>query len=632
MRSSVEKHRQEYLCHYWFSSLVFPPSQAPRNPNTYETQTIMDAPITDQKPSAEIQAVVMQLWNVVRETSQASAGAVSERNALSKKYAAIEITLQQEAQKTAKMQSYIEHLQEEARLKEEEFIKLQQQYRDIQEISRHREETIQELRRSVMEQEEQSAKLNILVQEQARNIEERVRELVAQEDELEQLREELDASNERAMASAQELGELQPLYIDLQEEKVLLTQETEQLRWQLTAVTEQTSQERAELEATQERKLTDAHAENGRLLVEMEEFKRLWNESEQRIRVLEAERGEASAKIETAIQQAQQDTLAWQQIAEEQEQTFAARERTLREELATATNDSERVSQLQNDLQAAQKLLILEKAAHDQALQALSATHAQEREHLQASLSAELEMVRAELAEVQQSAETQAAKLTEAHTQAITRLEQDLEASQNLMDEKQQRFVNERETLQQQLLQTQNAHTQASERITELETNLLAQVESAREQEHRAAEASNHQAEEELLAKLAEQQTAQQARFDEALEQYKREAQIRLEMELDVSRQVLSMKDREIDLLRANIETLQATTTRAEASADEREVRITELEALLRDLEAQRTKLEHTLETAPHLPSMSDFERTQLAGKVRQMLSRVEAALEEEVR
>jgi chromosome segregation ATPase len=283
-------------------------------------------------------------------------------------------------------------------------------------------------------------------------------------------------------------------------------------------------------------------------------------------------------------------------------------------------------------LQATQKLLILEKAAHDQALQALSATHAQEREHLQASLSAELEMVRAELAEVQQSAETQAAKLTEAHTQAITRLEQDLEASQNLMDEKQQRFVNERETLQQQLLQTQNAHTQASERITELETNLLAQVESAREQEHRAAEASNHQAEEELLAKLAEQQTAQQARFDEALEQYKREAQIRLEMELDVSRQVLSMKDREIDLLRANIETLQATTTRAEASADEREVRITELEALLRDLEAQRTKLEHTLETAPHLPSMSDFERTQLAGKVRQMLSRVEAALEEEVR
>jgi predicted nucleic acid-binding Zn-ribbon protein len=393
----------------------------------------MDAPLTELKPSAEIQAVVMQLWNVVRETSQASAGAVSERNALSKKYTAIEITLQQEAQKSAKMQAYIEHLQEEARLKDEEFVKLQQQYRDIQEISRHREETIQELRRSVMEQEEQVGKLNALVQEQSHNIKERVSELVAQEDELEQLREELDASNERAMASAQELGELQPLYIELQEEKVLLTQETEQLRWQLTAVTEQTSQERAELEAVYERKLTDAHAENGRLLVQMEDINRLWNEGDQRIRVLEAERGEATAKIENAIQQAQQDTLAWQQIAEEQEQTFAARERALREELATATNDSERVSELQNDLQAAaerervlreelatatndservselqqdlqasQNLLLLEKAAHDKALQTMAETHAQERDELQASLSVELAMVREELRTAQQ--------------------------------------------------------------------------------------------------------------------------------------------------------------------------------------------------------------------------------------
>jgi chromosome segregation ATPase len=177
--------------------------------------------------------------------------------------------------------------------------------------------------------------------------------------------------------------------------------------------------------------------------------------------------------------------------------------------------------------------------------------------------------------------------------------------------------------LQQNLTEARNAHTQALERVTELELKLEANI---------SAEAHNRQAEEEFATKLTEQQTEQQARFDEALEQYKREAQIRLEMELDVTRQVLSMKDREIELLRTNIETLQATTSRAEASADEREVRITEMEALLRDLEAQRTRLEHTLETAPHLPSMSEVERTQLAGKVRQMLSRVEAALEEEVR
>jgi hypothetical protein len=535
----------------------------------------MDAPLTEQKPSAEVQAVVMQLWNVVRETSQASAGAVSERNVLAKKYATAETTLQQEAQKSGKMQAYIEHLQEEATVREEEFTKLQQQYRELQEMSRHREETIQELRRSVMEQEERVAKLNTQIQEQARNIAARVSEIVAQEDELEQLREELGASNERAMASAQELGELQPLYIELQEEKVLLTQETAQLRWQLTAVTEQTAHERTLLEAEQDRKLTDAHAENGRLLVEMEEFKRLWNESDQRIRVLESDREEATAKIENTVQQAQQDTLAWQQIAEEQEQTFTARERALREELAATSNDSHRVNQLQHDLQAAQNLLLLEKIAHDQTLQTVNTNHAQEHEIVCASLRTELDLVRSELVVAHENAKQQRTALAEAHSYAMKQLQHDLEASQKLMDEEQMRIARERELLE-----------QYTEQVQETQAKLIEQQQEQQKEQQ-------------------EQQKEQQARFDEALEQYKREAQIRLEMELDVTRHVLSMKDREIQLLRTNIEALETKTSRAE--------------------------LENALEAAPYLSSRSNAERIQLAGKVRQMLSQVESALEEEV-
>jgi hypothetical protein len=602
------------------------------NPNYYEYPIIMDAPLTDQKPSAEIQAVVMQLWNVIRETSQASAGAISEHNALAKKYTTLETALQQEAQKSSKMQAYIEHLQEEVKLKEDDFIKLQQQHRDIQEISFHREESTQELRRSVMEQEEQIAKLNIRVQEQAHNIEERVSELVAQEDELERLQDELGASNERAMASAQELGELQPLYIELQEEKVLLIQEIAQVRWQLTAVTEQTAQERTTLEAAHDRRLTDTRAENGRLLAELEDINRLWKESEQRIRVLEAERGEVIAKMENAVQQAQQDTFAWQQIAEEQEQIFTVRERELREELAHAANDSERASQLQNDLQAAQNLLILEKAAHDQAMQTVSAANAQDRAQLQATLSAKLATVQAELLDTQKNAEAESAGFTSEHEQAISRLQQDLEAAQNLMDEEQMRFANKCETLQISLAEAQIAHRLVLERVAELEANLSAQAQAALEREQKADDASNSLASEEfaeqLSAKLAEQQTT----FEAEIEQHKREAQIRLEMELDVTRQVLSIKDREIELLRTNIETLQASTTRAEASAHEREMRINELEVLLGELEARRLRSQHTSEAPPHLPSMSSAERTALTSKVRQMLSRVEAALEEEVR
>ena len=541
--------------------------------DTATMHNIMDTQPTDfSKPSAEIQAVVMQLWNVVRETTQATSGAVAERNALQKKYATLEGALQQEQQKSHKMQHYIEHLEREAKAKEEEHTKLQQQHRDEQEISRHREETVQELRRSLEEKEELVSRLDAQVQEQGANIAARVGEIVAQEDELERLREELSASNDRAMISAQRLGELEPLYIEAQEEKAYFTEENERLRWQLTAVTEQTAQERTTLEQEFEKKLTDTRAENGRLLAETEEIKqdmkRLQSESEHRIRVLQEERDAAAETLNKATQ----DALTWQQIAEEQEQIFATKEQefitkeqSLQAELERATSnaamanaDTERIQTLQQELQSVQNLLLLEKTAHEKTNSEAHTAHVQAMERIR-EVEAMLEMVR-----------------------------QELETAQN---------------------------------STSIENAELTAMELA------AKEA-------EFQAKLAEQQNA----FNAALEQAKREAQIRLETELDATRHIMSMKDRELDLLRTNIETLQATNSRAAHDADERETRISELEALIVELETQRSTLEntslgeHSSKTALNLPSMTDEEREALAEKIRQMLSRVEAALEEEVR
>jgi chromosome segregation ATPase len=608
-----------------------------------ETSTTLSS--SEQKPSVEVQAVVMQLWNVVRETTQMTSGVAAERTALAKKLATLENTLQQEQQKTAKMQHYIEHLEREAKTKEEEIAKVQSEYSTSNESNRRNEEALQELRRTHLEKEEHITQLYAQVQEQARIIAERVAEIVAQEDELERLRDELGGSNDRAMQVAERLTELEPLYIESQEDKARLTEETDRLRWQLTAVTEQTAQERSVLEAEQERKLTDVRAEQGRLLVELEEWKRLAGEAEQRIQALEETRREALANVQASTQNAEkaaQEAQTWQQIAEEQEQIFRTKEQellinlsALEEKLAHANNDTERVRALQDDLQVAQNLLILEKAAHDQALQTLKATFAEEQEKARSAWQQELsEHVTEKLtaqeallqATFQSTLQEQHNSLILKHSEEKAHLEDDLEAAQNLMDEEQKRFTKEREELQ-------NAQIQALERVKELETEtqtlrseltvLQAQVANTPSAEEREEIFRT-----ELQQKLAEQQQT----FDAMLQETKREAQIRMETDLEATRQVLSMKDRELELLRTNVESLQASNTRAVQNADEREARITELEALLMELDAERNKLENAAHAASHLPSMSAEEREALAEKVRQMLTRVEAALEEEVR
>ncbi|TAE30106.1 MAG: hypothetical protein EAZ92_05000 [Candidatus Kapaibacterium sp.] len=803
----------------------------------------MEQSLPDLKPSAEVQAVVMQLWNVVRETTQAASGAVAERNVIQKKYATLENAFQQEQQKTGKMQHYIEHLEREAKAREEEFTKLQQQYRDGQEISRHREENVQELRRTQLEKEEFIAQLNAQIQEQARIITDRVGEIVAQEDELERLRDELGISHDRAMHVSERLVELEPLYIESQEEKAFLGEEVERLRWQLTAVTEQNTQERTTLDAEYERKLTDAHAENGRLLVVIEDVKRIQGESEQRIRILEEERDAA----QKSIQKGQQDAQTWQQIAEEQEQIFSVKEQALREELTRLAGEIEKARQTYDGLQTLHNALTLEKTTQEQAsaqaleqlqarlsseiAQAQTEFHAaqkeravqheqellalrneldtaqhraseleahalelqahltQEKDHIQQAETQALERVRSleeeivalkntnehaliaksnELLELQtqsaQALEELQARLsseiahaqTESHAtqehasgleQELLALRHELETAQNRASELETHALELQAHLTQEKDHTQQAETQALERVRVLEEEIVAlkntnehalvaksnellelQTQSAQaleelqarlsseiahaqteshaaqerasglEQEllalrnerdtaqHRASELEAHalelqahltqekdhtqQAEtqalervraleEEIIAlkntsehalvarsnellELQHQLEAEQHRATSALDHVKREAQIRMETELDATRQVMSMKDREIELLRSSVEMLQASSSKAAQYVDEKEIRITELEALMIELGTQRTKLEQELQeqylkeqdmgSVLHHASISMVEREALAEKVRHMLSRVEAALEEEVR
>ncbi len=579
----------------------------------------MEQHLTDLKPSAEIQAVVMQLWNVIRETTQAASGAVSERNAIQKKHTALENTLVLEQQKTAKMQHYIEHLEREAKAKEEEFTKLQQQYRDGQEISRHREESVQELRRTQMEKEEHLSRLNAQIQEQARIIAERVAEIVAQEDDLERLRDELGISNDRAMQASERLIELEPLYIESQEEKALLGEEVERLRWQLTAVTEQTAQERTMLDAEYERKLTDAHAENGRLLLAVEDLKRVQGESQQRIRVLEEERDVERTTAQEQLQKAQQDAQTWQQIAEEQEQTFSVKEQALREETTRLASDSSKTVQLQEELQTLQNLLVLEKAAHEQAVQSIKKSHeqavTQALDDLREHLTSEVEQTRAEV--------HTARELTQQYEQELTSLKDELETAQMRASQLEAQHSALHATITAEKEHAHSTATQALERLHALEEEY-----STLKNTHETILFARSNELSELQARLEEEQHRSTSTLDNA----KREAQIRMETELDATRQVMSMKDREIELLRVSVETLQANSNRAAQTADEKETRISELETLLTELETQRTKLEQELDTVSHTVSMNSAEREALAGKVRQMLSRVEAALEEEVR
>lgn len=105
------------------------------------------------KPSAEVQAAVMQLWNAVRESANVLAKLNVDKAALQKKNAKFEEQVQQHATAADKMQAYIEHLQAEALQQRAEIESLTQVLQQAGAAAQTQEQMVQDLRRTLLEHE-----------------------------------------------------------------------------------------------------------------------------------------------------------------------------------------------------------------------------------------------------------------------------------------------------------------------------------------------------------------------------------------------------------------------------------------------------------------------------------------------
>jgi DNA repair exonuclease SbcCD ATPase subunit len=272
----------------------------------------------DQKPSAEIQAIVMNLWNVVRETAQATTAIHAENKAFAQKHHALSEQILQEHERHAKLQAYTEHLQTELKQRQHDLDTLQPRYQEAFDNSQKHEETIQELRRILLEQEELVARRG----EENKMLSEQL--LVGNEGfdaererlhtSLEALKHDLTASRQQSLNVATEVDELRNEIEALSTERDKLLDDNEQLRWRLEAFEKNSTQEYAEVE----RKLEAARVYSGEVTVQLEDAKRLVSESDARIIALTAERN----SLRDTAGSAEQEALTWQQIAEEQTETI----------------------------------------------------------------------------------------------------------------------------------------------------------------------------------------------------------------------------------------------------------------------------------------------------------------------
>lgn len=272
----------------------------------------------DQKPSAEIQAIVMNLWNVIRETAQATTAIHAENKAFAQKHHALNEQILQEHERHAKLQAYTEHLQTELKQQQHDLDTLQPRYQEAFDNSQKHEETIQELRRILLEQEELVARRG----EENKMLSEQL--LIGNEGfdaererlhtSLEALKHDLTASRQQSLNVATEVDELRNEVEALSTERDKLLDDNEQLRWRLEAFEKNSTQEHAELE----RKLEAARVYSGEVTVQLEDAKRLMSESDARIIALTAERN----SLRDTAGSAEQEALTWQQIAEEQTETI----------------------------------------------------------------------------------------------------------------------------------------------------------------------------------------------------------------------------------------------------------------------------------------------------------------------
>lgn len=335
-------------------------------------------PNSDQKPSAEVQAIVMNLWNVVRENAQATAAVHTENKAFAQKYQTLVGQMQQEHERHTKLQAYTEHLQAEMKQYQHDLNALQPQFRESLETGKQREETIQELRRILNEQEELVAHRNeenkILSEQLALAAKDLNTEREHWQASLEALRQDLTVSRQQSLNVATEVDELRTEIEALRTERDTLLDDNEQLRWRLEAFEKNSSQERLELE----QKLEAARVYSGEVTARLEDAKRLTSESDARISALANERN----SLRDSLEKVEQDALTWQQIAEEQTETIE-RVQALEKELKASLEQhrAEYAASISSQFSAS-------KSLHETALEALKVQLYEERIQRQEALEA----------------------------------------------------------------------------------------------------------------------------------------------------------------------------------------------------------------------------------------------------
>jgi hypothetical protein len=354
----------------------------------------------DMKPSAEMQAIVMNLWNVIRETAQASTAISIENKAFAEKRRELELALTQEHERLSKLQVYAEHLQAELKARETDKESALEEYRAAQETVQEQAILIQELRRITAEQEqiitERTDERAGLLQKIALTEETLTTEQARLQTTAEALKQDLAISRRQALEAAAEVDELRAEIAEMAAERNSALEANEQIRWRLEALEKNAETERAELE----RKLEEARIYSGEITAELEDAKRLVAESKTRIEVLAAEREQDKSALRAAVEKAESESATWSQIAEEQAQNLSglqAREQELLETLERLRREFAEEKAREEELSQQRKQqysLEAENAFEERLAQAIEQERTAQREALDGKI-AEVNALRA---------------------------------------------------------------------------------------------------------------------------------------------------------------------------------------------------------------------------------------------
>ncbi len=402
------------------------------------------------KPSAEIQAIVMNLWNVIREVAQANTATQTENKAFAQKYHTLNEQMQQEHERHAKLQAYTEHLQTELKQWQHDHEALQGEQSEHRILTRQHEETIQELRSLYSEQEAVlSARIeeNTALREQLAKLQD---EAKAEREQFlsasEALKHDLAQSRQQALNVATEVDEAKAELDDLRTERNTLFEENEQLRWRLQALEKQVEED----QQVMERKVEEARLHSGEMTMQLEESKRFASESNERISVLTEER----TQLRTALEKAEQESQTWQQIAEEQTQRI------------TELQDAEKVltEQLTQNLTEQLTQEFEQKLAHDLE---------QARQEASSNLSSELASAKNRYETAIENLKTQLHETRLQHQQMLDAHAEDTEQQRTALAEE-IALLQAKNREQAEILEVEQRRTQDLERLAEQSIHITA--------------------------------------------------------------------------------------------------------------------------------------------------------------